>query len=502
MKPDDVVDRVHEWQALESFATSTAPGLRIGVLSGRRRTGKSYLLRRLAAMTGGIYHMALEEEQGPALRRFADRVARQLRVPAGALRFDSWEQALRAATGVVEDGPVEQGLGVGAGGGLLVLDELPYLLRGAAGAAIPSALQLLVDDSRARPGPPRRVLVCGSAMAVMTELLSGTKALRGRAELDLLLTTFDYRTAGRFYEAPDAETAFALHAFLGGSPGYKDLLPFLPADRREVDRLVASTLLDPSHALFGEAGYLLREDPRVTDRAMYRSVLAAVAAGAHTPTAIGARVGRDARSLAHALEVLTTAGFVVREEDVLLQRRPRLRLADPVIAFHELVTAPRLVAFEDRRTEQGWADARATVEANILGPHFEHLAREWVRRFAAPASLGGEVGEVGSTVVNDPAGRSQHEVDVVALAPGRRRAARNPTVLVLGEAKASARQRGTDDLVRLDRVRATLVARGVDAGGARLLLFGRNGFTADLSAAAARRSDVELVDLQRLYGGD
>lgn len=65
MRPDDIVDRLFEWSALENFAISPAPGLRIGLLYGRRRTGKSFLLRRLAAATGGLYHMALEEEPVP-----------------------------------------------------------------------------------------------------------------------------------------------------------------------------------------------------------------------------------------------------------------------------------------------------------------------------------------------------------------------------------------------------------------------------------------------------
>lgn len=64
----------------------------------------------------------------------------------------------------------------------------------------------------------------------------------------------------------------------------------------------AATVFNPSHALFGEAACLLREDPRIQDRALYLSVLGAVAAGATTPAKIAAAIGRDQRSL-HALGV-------------------------------------------------------------------------------------------------------------------------------------------------------------------------------------------------------
>lgn len=489
MRPVDLFDREREWADLEAFLDSGSPGLRVGIVYGRRRTGKSFLLRRLVATRGGLYRMALEEEPLPALQRFADGVADAMGLRAGALRFADWEQALRTA---IDRYP------------LVVLDEFPYLMRHAAGQSIPSILQLLVDAGRDDHGsPPRRVILCGSALAVMTELLSGTRPLRGRADLDLMLRPFDYRTMSSYYGIADPHIAFLLHAYVGGTPGYRDLLADAsPQNAGALDDLVGRTLLNPSHAMFGEAGYLLREDPRVTDRALYHSLLTAVAGGAGTPSKVASAVGRPERSLAHSLDVLLTAGFLTRDDDVLLQRRPTLRLADPVIRFHELVTAPRLASFEDRRTAPAWADAQASVASRIVGPHFETLAREWVRRFAATASTGGPIGEVGSTVVNDSAGRSQLEIDVVALAAGQRRQSPGAIIRVLGEAKASSRTRGIGDLSRLDRARALLVSRGVDASGARLLLFGRSGFDADLTAAAGTRRDVDLVDLERMWWGE
>jgi uncharacterized protein len=82
---------------LDGFATAPGPGIRLGLVYGRRRQGKSFLLRRLVEVTGGLYHMALEQERVPALGRFADTVAQALRLPLGSLTFDSWERALEPA---------------------------------------------------------------------------------------------------------------------------------------------------------------------------------------------------------------------------------------------------------------------------------------------------------------------------------------------------------------------------------------------------------------------
>ncbi|MDN5851395.1 MAG: ATP-binding protein [Actinomycetia bacterium] len=491
MRPPDLFDREIEWGDLERFVTSSTPGTRVGILYGRRRLGKSFLLRRLAREYDGTYYMAIEQEPLPAKQRFADAVAVRLGLDAGQVQFRDWTEALRTAIGAQERRR------------LLILDELPYLLAHPQGAELPSVLQAIVDDSRdVRDATPHRIIVCGSALSVMSELLSGGKPLRGRAEIDLLLRPFDYRSTAAFYGIADPEVAFHLYSIVGGIPGYRDLLGDpSPQTDGDLEQLLLDTVCNPSHALFGEAAYLLREDPRVTDRALYYSVLAAIAGGATTPSKIGTVLGRDARSLAHPIDVLTTAGFVVKDDDVLLQRRPTLRVADPIVRFHELVIAPRKAAFEDRRAEAAWQNALPTIRSQIFGPAFEVLAREWTRHSASEETTGGAIGEVGSTVVNDSIGRAQHQVDVVALAEGQRRQSPRARIRVLGEAKDSDRPRRLDDLQRLDDIRRLLVTRGVDATDARLLLFGRSGFDRDLGRAAAARDDVELVDLERIRHG-
>ena len=44
------------------------------------------------------------------------------------------------------------------------------------------------------------VVLCGSAMSVMADILSGTSPLRGRAVLDLPFGSFDYRQAREYWE--------------------------------------------------------------------------------------------------------------------------------------------------------------------------------------------------------------------------------------------------------------------------------------------------------------
>jgi len=496
-KPERVLGRDAEWSALAGFVAHPDPHLRLAVVSGRRRVGKSYLLRALVEAVGGLYVSAVAEE-GPvaARQRFAAEIARYAGIGPGMIRDDAgWEALLETALDLVvrRAGP----------GGVLVIDEVPYWLEHT--PQLPGLLQLLYDRSRAGGGTAGgRVVLCGSAVSVMTTLLSGTKALRGRAAVDLRLAPFDLATTARHWGVADPQAALYLHATLGGSPGYRDLAP-IPAPRTLVDfgTWVACTLLDPGQALFSrsETEYLLREDPKFTGSALHYAILNAVAAGAGSPAKIGSLVGRDRAALTRPLDALTSAGFLRYERDPLWERRSVITLADPIVRFHNLIAVRQHDLVETGRSVQAWQAAQPTFTSQILGPHFEHCARDWVRRTGDPirgGSVGGGAGTVAATVVNDRAGRARHEIDVVAL---DRAAGGGRTVIrVIGEAKATITRRGLSELHRLERLKALLHDEGHDTTDARLVVFSMAGFHPELLALAGQRPDVHLVDLPTLLG--
>jgi AAA+ ATPase superfamily predicted ATPase len=482
MKPSHLFDRDREWAEVEAFVEQPAPA--IGLVYGRRRQGKSFVLRALAAAHGGLYHQALEEEREPALARIGSLIAADAGV-RGTISYPDWAAAFGEL--VRRAGPDR----------VIVLDEFPYLA--AKSPELPSVIQDAFDAARSGAGPAFRLILCGSALSVMTSLLSGQKALRGRVSLDALMTPFDFRQAAQYWGITDPETAFLVNAVLGGTPGYRPLLPSAaPQTPAEFETWLVEGMLNPSSALFREADYLLTEDPAITDRALYQSVLAAIAEGHSTRTGISGVLGREDSALHHPLKVLESAAFIRRDEDLWRANRPVVRLVDPYLRFHFAVVRRDLARFEDRRTVEAWVDARATFDSGVLGPHFEQVARTWTRQFASEATLGGRPSVVGSTQVNDAAARRQVELDVVAVEGNLN--AKRPRVLAIGEAKGGSAVRTMGDLRRLENGRALLGGR-CDVSGARLLLFSRSGFAPDLKTEAAGRSDLELVDLVRLYSG-
>jgi hypothetical protein len=498
-KPSDVFDRDAEWADLADFVLSPLPGLRIAVVYGRRRQGKSYLLRRLADGVGGLYHLATEQAEAVSLRRFGESLATWAGLSAGAFGFGDWEQALRTATEVLAARPRP----AAAAPSLLVVDEFPYLAQETPG--LPSIVQSLYDGlgpGAGREAAPLRLILCGSAISVMSDLLSGTRALRGRAALELRIRPFSYRDARKYWQIGNVAAAFAHHAVTGGTPGYRELVPDprVPEDPARLDGWLARNVLRPSMPLFDEARRVVHEDPRIRDTAAYSSVLAAVAAGESSPTKIGGILGRPATSLAHQLTTLAEAGFIDRRHDLLLDRRPVVTVADPMVRFHQLVIEPYLADLEAGRAREVWAQARHTVESKILGPHFETLAADWVARHAAEEA-GLTVGPVGQTVIACREHKTGHEIDVLALARGTRPRTPGAPVAFIGEAKHRDRRPGLAELRRLDHLRDLLTAAGHDATDAVLGLFSTAGFTDELRAASAdRRGAILLAPLEMLYG--
>lgn len=498
-KPPSLHDREIEWGDLTGFVTGPGPRLRLGILYGRRRYGKTYLLRRLVEAAGGVYHLALQEERRSALDRFAATLSRR-QTGTPPLRFEDWSGALSYAVNMLGERR--------AGPQVMVLDEYPYLRQSS--PELDSTIQALMDEATggdlgAEWPSSVTIIVCGSAMSVMTGILSGTSPMRGRAALDMPLAAFDYRQARRFWDIDDPAAAFAVDSIVGGAAGYKDLTAGVapPSHPEDLARWLGATVLNPSHALFREDEYLLREDPRITAEAPYYSLLQAIAAGRTSQGRIASTVGRAPGDVVYHLKVMTTAGFLVRDHDLLTNRRPKYRIADPIVRFHHLVTRRHIALLEDRRADEVWSRSFATYRSNVVGPHFESICRRWVNRYASAETLGGPTGPAHRLQVNDRDRRRSFELDIATAASQPAEGGRHDgsaVVQVIGEAKAT--RLSAADLARLDRIADLLAGhkRISPVSNIKRLLFSLQGFAPDLDASG-RRADVELIDLERLYHG-
>ena len=338
------------------------------------------------------------------------------------------------------------------------------------------------------------MVLCGSAFGEMRRLIDGPAPLRGRASLELVVQPFDFRTAAAFWGLEsNVDVAFTHHSYVGGTPAYRVLAAGDVPACGDLDTWVIRRLLDPSSSLYGEGRVVVAEDPQLGDQQRYWGLLTAIADGARRWSDLESVLGHSRGSLQHALNVVIEAGWDERLEDPLRANRPIYVLSEPMIRFQRIVIEPNQQRLMARRAADVWRDARPLVASRIHGPHLEALARDWLVRFASANTVGGSLASVGPANL-EPRRGAPEQLDLAGVETTRRGSSE---LLFVGEVKATESRVGESELARLDRVIERL-----DRPGARRILVSRSGFTTELERLAARRGDIELIDLHRLHHGD
>lgn len=475
-KPKRIFARDEEWDALVEFAESSADEMRLGLISGRRRQGKTFLLQDLAEATGGFLFVAVEATERDALRQYGAALAGFLGV-GGQLQFADWDEAIRFTLDRCPDRVV-------------IIDEFPYLVK--ASPSLPSILQREID-TRGEGRSRARLLLCGSAMSVMGGLLGGQAPLRGRASLELIVQPFDYRTAARFWGLTDPRLACLVHAIVGGTPAYRRRFvdDQAPAGMADFDAWVVRRVLGRAAPLLREARYLLSNESDIRDEALYHSVLGAIAMGNNRRGGIATYMERKSTDIAHPLAVLEDCQLIRKEDDALSKGKPLYRIAEPLITFYQAVIRPAWTQLELGHAEDAWRDRRASFHAQVVGPHFETLCREFTLR-ADQRTFGGLVGEVSAGTV-----ARSIQLDIVALAPAAPNEKRR--LLSLGECKWGEVM-NLGHLDRLSDARDLIHMKGYDTRDTVLACYSGAGFEESLRAEARKDPRVLLVDLDMLYG--
>jgi AAA+ ATPase superfamily predicted ATPase len=459
----------------------------LGLVYGRRRQGKTLMLELLARETGGILFAATQQTEAQNLSDLGAAYAsyRGLRQPVS---FGNWREGLDELLRIGEERATP-----------VIIDEFPYLVS--ATPALPSYLQQALSPmGYAKEHTRTRLILCGSALTTMAQLLSGGAPLRGRAVLELIVRPFGFRDAAAFWDlTEDPELAFRVNALVGGTPAYLEMCGGAkPSNVDAFDRWVERRLLNPASAMFREGGLLLREEPSISDPTSYAAALSAISAGNHRRSEIAAALGRPVTAIAHLLTGLRSIGLVEQIDDALRDRRSVFRIAEPIVRLHQLITQRREPELVSGQAARVWNANADTVASKIYGPHFEDIARQWCFLHASGDTLNGVASAVRPSDIACREHRQGHELDIVVKETN---AFATDRIIAIGEAKGTLAPMDIPQLKRLEHLRDLLPDGQVDAPP-KLLLFARAGFTNEVLDAARGRTDVELVDLKRLYSGD
>ena len=326
----------------------------------------------------------------------------------------------------------------------------------------------------------------------MRTLTASGQPLRGRANLELVLAPFDYRDTAAFWQVPTARLAVLLWSVVGGTPGYRELCnEEAPASELQFPAWLARNLLAPSAALHREGRIVVMEEAGLSEPASHWAVLSAITAGARTRTAIAAATGRPSTALGNSLTILTGSGLIARDDDPLHRRRSSYRVDEPIVTTWKELIEPieRRVIFGD--PQRLFDDIEAPFHSRVVGPAFEQMVRDWAQKWATPQTMGGHVTSVGASMLGQSTvSANAIQIDLVAV---ERTTRGQLNVLALGEAKHRNRPAPIEVLRRLEALRDRL-----GCPNAKLVVACDAGFDRELVRVQRKRSDVELVDADRL----
>ena len=171
------------------------------ILYGRRRVGKTTLLKEFCRRKNHIFYSAEQSNVKLNLEKFSAEIFEHYGETA-LEPFRSWEKALS----YIEERQREEPM-------VLVIDEFPYLAM--IDSALLSTLQHLIDH-RLQKGKLFLIL-CGSYMGFMEKEVLGAKSpLFGRRTAQLHMKPFDYLDSIRFMDGFSKEEKLMLYAAFGG----------------------------------------------------------------------------------------------------------------------------------------------------------------------------------------------------------------------------------------------------------------------------------------------
>ncbi|NTU80644.1 MAG: ATP-binding protein [Chloroflexales bacterium] len=473
------INRATELAFLNEVLTRQHPGPgQLVMMYGRRRVGKTALLRAWAELSGVAFtYWVAEKDPAPLQRRkffgeFLQSIGADLPVPL----FESWSDLWRSLVQLLAGRRH-----------LIILDELPYAAESdpAMLSALQHAWDQLFQQSQAV------IVICGSHVRTMELLLGRQSPLFGRMTGQWNLLPLAFGTLRQFLPAWSPEEQVAAYAIVGGIPAYLSWLN----PRQTLTTNIKHVMLAPGSLVLAEATFLLQDEVR--EPRPYLAVLQALGNGHHTLKDIANASMIDSAHLSFYLSQLQELRLVERRLPATLtlaeQRRSRMgryHLSDPFLRFYFRFLAPAAAGGTlSYRPERVLPGIQSGLRAFVGGTAWEELARQWADTPGSTDQIGFQPQAIGSHWSR------KIQVDVVAVDWQNHH-------LLLGECKWTADPVDRKVVRELIEQKTPLVLADMkvsaDDWTIRHAIFARAGVTEAAKAELAAHSGI-LVDLDQLY---
>lgn len=283
-------DRRKELEFLESKWDN--PKAQFIVLWGKRRVGKTELVKQFMADKPHLYFLSDSTNEREQLKRFSRAVGELFNEPLLITRgFSDWEEIFQYIK--------QKNQKV-----LIIIDEFPYLIE--SNRAIPSLFQKAWDEYWSKS--PINLILLGSSMAMMeNEVLGYNSPLYGRRTGQWKVEPMPFDAVSQFRKGKSFEDRFMHYAVVGGIPAYWNHL----SENKDILQNIKDYVLQKGEVLYEEVEFLLREELR--EPRFYFALMQAIAQGKRKLSEIVNATGLHTSSANKYLSVLIDLHLVERE---------------------------------------------------------------------------------------------------------------------------------------------------------------------------------------------
>lgn len=277
---EKLIDRKEELSYLEKeYKTGE---FRFITITGRRRIGKTYLIRHfLGDKKDALYIFIPNEDKNTIKLDVTRKLAETFKL--SFFGYPSWEEIFQKIFQLSKEKKV-----------VLILDEFQRFTN--IDNSIFSHLQNEIDKNKA--DSKLFLVIMGSSIGMMNSIFESKDApLLGRKTGNLKIKPFKFEHVKELLNL-DTETAFRYYNFFGGTPDYLTKIKTKEGIYENITDLVLSN----KGSLYEEAENLLKEE--LTEPKTYFDILRYIASGKNTAKEISDMLSINATSLSHFLDNL------------------------------------------------------------------------------------------------------------------------------------------------------------------------------------------------------
>ena len=430
------------------------------ILYGRRRTGKTELIKQFAKNKSHVYFLAGTKPEKENIHDLQNLMGDFLEDAVfKKIQFSGWEDLFIEFIKKTKK-PV-----------IIAIDEFPYLIE--ENKAIPSVFQKIWDECL--KNEEIMLILCGSSIGMMeTHVLGYKSPLYGRRTGQWKLEPFKFKDLKHFFPERSFEERLQFFSFLDGIPEYLNKMD----EKKTPLWNLKNKVIKKGEYLYEEAENLLRQEFR--EPRNYFSILQAIAEGNTKYGEICNRTGLSKSLTSQYLSNLTELHAVRKEFPVTQRKESRntlYHLSDNYYDFWFEFIHPYKSLIEEDKQEILMKNISEKLQKHYASV-FEQVCKEIL--WDVPS----DVGKIGRWW------HGSEEIDIIGLNEEK-------NTILFGECKWSKNKVDIKILEDLKQ-KTRYVKWKNDKRNEKFVLFSKTGFTEDLEEIAKNNKNLQLFDIKSL----